>query len=56
MSDYIPRVGRVGRVGSDGSGIVHNYISQRWEVELLWKIEVSTLKWSHSPAEAQSQT
>ncbi len=43
MSDYIHRVGRVGRVGSDGTGVVHNYISQKYEVDLVWKIEVSSL-------------
>ena len=41
MSDYIHRVGRVGRVGSSSTGTVHSYISQKWEVDLLWKIEVS---------------
>ena len=40
MSDYIHRVGRVGRVGSDVPGLVISFIQQKWEVNLLWKIEV----------------
>jgi len=40
MSDYIHRVGRVGRVGSLGASFALSYISQKWDVELLWKIEV----------------
>ena len=42
MSDYIHRTGRVGRVGSEGTGIVHNYISRGYEVDLVWKIEVNS--------------
>ncbi|KAK2150928.1 hypothetical protein LSH36_382g03018 [Paralvinella palmiformis] len=41
MSDYIHRVGRVGRVGSDVPGLVISFIQQKWEVNLLWKIEVA---------------
>ncbi len=40
ISDYIHRVGRVGRVGSDGTGVVTSYISRKYEVELVWKVEV----------------
>ena len=40
MSDYIHRVGRVGRVGSEGAGRVISFIQHKWEVNLLWKIEV----------------
>lgn len=41
VSDYIHRCGRVGRIGSHGHGTVTNFISENWEVELLWQIEVS---------------
>ena len=41
MSDYIHRIGRVGRVGSLGASFALSFVSKKWEVELLWKIEVS---------------
>ena len=41
MSDYIHRIGRVGRVGSLGASFALSYICKKWDVELLWKIEVS---------------
>ena len=42
ISDYIHRVGRVGRVGSS-PGFVLNFVTYKWDVELLWKIEVRPL-------------
>ena len=42
-SDYIHRAGRVGRVGSMNKGFVLSFVSQKWEVDLLWKLEVSYL-------------
>ncbi|XP_030845649.1 ATP-dependent RNA helicase abstrakt [Strongylocentrotus purpuratus] len=38
-SDYIHRAGRVGRVGSQGSGHVTNFVVHKWDVELVNKIE-----------------
>ena len=43
MSDYIHRAGRVGRVGSHNPGQVTSYVTYKWEVDLLWHIEVSIL-------------
>jgi len=40
VSDYIHRIGRVGRVGSPGTCFALSFISYKWDVELLWKIEV----------------
>jgi len=40
ISDYIHRIGRVGRVGSHGACFALSFISYKWNVELLWKIEV----------------
>ena len=40
MSDYIHRIGRVGRVGSLGACFALSYVCKKWDVELLWKIEV----------------
>ncbi|ELU12902.1 hypothetical protein CAPTEDRAFT_112901 [Capitella teleta] len=42
VSDYIHRVGRVGRVASTQSGFALSFVSAKWEVECLWKIEVHT--------------
>ena len=41
MSDYIHRAGRVGRVGSKHMGHVTSLVTYAWDVDLLWKIEVS---------------
>ena len=41
ISDYIHRAGRIGRVGSSGTGFVLSCVSYKWDVDLLWKIEVS---------------
>ena len=44
MSDYIHRVGRVGRVGMKQTDMkVTTLVSQKWEVDLVWKIEVRLL-------------
>lgn len=43
VSDYIHRVGRVGRVGSPGSCFAISFVSYKWDVDLLWTIEVSML-------------
>ena len=40
MSDYIHRAGRVGRVGSSPSSMAISFVAHKWEVDLLWKIEV----------------
>jgi len=40
-SDYIHRIGRVGRTGSLGACFASSFISEKWDVELLWKIKVS---------------
>ncbi|CAD5122508.1 DgyrCDS10932 [Dimorphilus gyrociliatus] len=44
LSDYIHRAGRVGRIQSQGTGFVLNYISNIWEVDLVWKIELAARK------------
>ncbi|XP_045167090.2 probable ATP-dependent RNA helicase DDX28 [Mercenaria mercenaria] len=41
VSDYIHRVGRVGRVGAKNTGQVTNFIVNPWDVDLVWKIEIS---------------
>lgn len=41
MSDYIHRVGRVGRVGVKETGLVTSFISHKYDVDLLWKIEAA---------------
>lgn len=41
MSDYIHRVGRVGRVGAEHAGQVTSFVTYRWDVDLLWKIETA---------------
>jgi len=40
MSDYIHRVGRVGRMGQKEFGKVTTIVSQKYEVDLIWRIEV----------------
>ncbi|XP_074645720.1 putative ATP-dependent RNA helicase DDX28 isoform X2 [Tubulanus polymorphus] len=44
MSDYIHRVGRLGRLGSKCTGFVLNYITYRFDVELVWQIEIAARK------------
>ncbi|KAK0051673.1 ATP-dependent RNA helicase DDX28 [Biomphalaria pfeifferi] len=43
ISDYIHRVGRVGRVGST-EGQVTSFVTHKWDVELVWKIEIAARK------------
>ncbi|KAJ8308375.1 hypothetical protein KUTeg_013249 [Tegillarca granosa] len=40
VSDYIHRAGRVGRVGSAKNCKVISFVTHKWEVNLLWNIEV----------------
>ena len=44
MSDYIHRAGRVGRVGSLTVGEVTSFVVHPWDVDLVWKIEVSCVE------------
>ncbi|KAK7103115.1 probable ATP-dependent RNA helicase DDX28 [Littorina saxatilis] len=44
VSDYLHRAGRVGRVGSHTSGLVTSFVTHKWEVDLLWQIEISVRK------------
>lgn len=45
ISDYIHRIGRVGRLSSakkgGSAGIVTNYVTKAYEVDLVWNIERS---------------
>ena len=44
MADYIHRAGRLGRVGSGSTGVVLSFIQFKWDVELVQKIEVSSIE------------
>ncbi|KAM8799261.1 putative ATP-dependent RNA helicase DDX28 [Eudromia elegans] len=44
LPDYLHRAGRVGRVSSKGPGTVVSFISYRWEVDLVRKIETAARK------------
>ncbi|XP_033735951.1 probable ATP-dependent RNA helicase DDX28 [Pecten maximus] len=44
VSDYIHRAGRVGRVGADDSGRVVSFVTQKWDVKLVWNIETAARK------------
>ncbi|XP_041353805.1 probable ATP-dependent RNA helicase DDX28 [Gigantopelta aegis] len=44
MSDYIHRAGRVGRVSSRTNGLVSNFVTHLWDVDLLWNIETAVRK------------
>ena len=47
FSDYIHRSGRVGRVGAlhhRRQPVIYNFVSQKWEVEVLWKLERAVRK------------
>ncbi|ESO83489.1 hypothetical protein LOTGIDRAFT_133165, partial [Lottia gigantea] len=46
MSDYIHRAGRVGRVGSYQPGFITSFVTHKWDVDLLWKIETAVRKQS----------
>ncbi|XP_007664147.2 probable ATP-dependent RNA helicase DDX28 [Ornithorhynchus anatinus] len=41
LQDYIHRAGRVGRVGSVAPGSVISFVTHRWDVDLVQKIELS---------------
>lgn len=44
LQDYLHRVGRVGRVGSKASGAVVSFVTHRWDVDLVRKIETAARK------------
>ncbi|XP_060079544.1 probable ATP-dependent RNA helicase DDX28 [Ylistrum balloti] len=44
VSDYIHRAGRVGRVGAEDNGRVVSFVTQRWDVKLVWNIETAARK------------
>uniref|UniRef100_A0A674I4D5 RNA helicase n=1 Tax=Terrapene triunguis TaxID=2587831 RepID=A0A674I4D5_9SAUR len=41
LQDYLHRVGRVGRVGSKVPGTVVSFVTHRWDVDLVRKIETA---------------
>ncbi|XP_077166414.1 putative ATP-dependent RNA helicase DDX28 [Paroedura picta] len=44
LHDYLHRVGRVGRVGSKLPGTVVNFVTHKWDVDLVRKIETAARK------------
>ncbi|XP_042653474.1 probable ATP-dependent RNA helicase DDX28 [Tyto alba] len=44
LQDYLHRVGRVGRVGSKAPGVVVSFVTHRWDVDLVQKIETAARK------------
>ena len=44
LQDYLHRVGRVGRVGSKAPGTVVSFVTHRWDVDLVRKIETAARK------------
>uniref|UniRef100_A0A663DNB2 RNA helicase n=1 Tax=Aquila chrysaetos chrysaetos TaxID=223781 RepID=A0A663DNB2_AQUCH len=44
LQDYLHRVGRVGRVGSKVPGAVVSFVTHRWDVDLVRKIETAARK------------
>ncbi|XP_065517268.1 probable ATP-dependent RNA helicase DDX28 [Lathamus discolor] len=44
LQDYLHRVGRVGRVGSKSPGAVVSFVTHRWDVDLVRKIETAARK------------
>uniref|UniRef100_A0A672TUS8 RNA helicase n=1 Tax=Strigops habroptila TaxID=2489341 RepID=A0A672TUS8_STRHB len=44
LQDYLHRVGRVGRVGSKTPGAVVSFVTHRWDVDLVRKIETAARK------------
>ncbi|NXI46511.1 DDX28 helicase, partial [Galbula dea] len=44
LRDYLHRVGRVGRVGSKVPGAVVSFVTHRWDVDLVRKIETAARK------------
>ncbi|XP_064016481.1 probable ATP-dependent RNA helicase DDX28 [Pogoniulus pusillus] len=44
LPDYLHRAGRVGRVGSKAPGVVVSFVTHRWDVDLVRKIETAARK------------
>lgn len=44
LHDYLHRVGRVGRIGSQFPGTAISFVTHRWDVDLVRKIETSARK------------
>uniref|UniRef100_U3KJK6 DEAD-box helicase 28 n=1 Tax=Ficedula albicollis TaxID=59894 RepID=U3KJK6_FICAL len=44
LQDYLHRAGRVGRVGSKAAGAVVSFVTHRWDVDLVRKIETCYLE------------
>uniref|UniRef100_A0A8C3EQN2 RNA helicase n=1 Tax=Corvus moneduloides TaxID=1196302 RepID=A0A8C3EQN2_CORMO len=44
LQDYLHRAGRVGRVGSKARGAVVSFVTHRWDVDLVRKIETAARK------------
>ncbi|XP_069724912.1 probable ATP-dependent RNA helicase DDX28 [Phaenicophaeus curvirostris] len=44
LQDYLHRAGRVGRVGSKAAGSVVSFVTHRWDVDLVRKIETAARK------------
>ncbi|NXD39113.1 DDX28 helicase, partial [Copsychus sechellarum] len=44
LQDYLHRAGRVGRVGSRAPGAVVSFVTHRWDVDLVRKIETAARK------------
>uniref|UniRef100_G1MY30 Helicase C-terminal domain-containing protein n=1 Tax=Meleagris gallopavo TaxID=9103 RepID=G1MY30_MELGA len=49
LQDYLHRVGRVGRVGSKMPGAVVSFVTHRWDVDLVQKIETAARKRTSLP-------
>ncbi|XP_057193493.1 probable ATP-dependent RNA helicase DDX28 isoform X2 [Triplophysa rosa] len=48
-TDYIHRAGRVGRAGGSGGGEVLSFVTHRWDVELVQKIETAARRRTSLP-------
>ncbi|XP_078524777.1 putative ATP-dependent RNA helicase DDX28 [Lissotriton helveticus] len=49
LHDYIHRTGRVGRVGSKHLGVVVSFVTHKWDVELVQKIETAARRRTSLP-------
>uniref|UniRef100_A0A8C4WF38 DEAD-box helicase 28 n=1 Tax=Gopherus evgoodei TaxID=1825980 RepID=A0A8C4WF38_9SAUR len=49
LQDYLHRVGRVGRVGSKVPGTVVSFVTHRWDVDLVRKIETAARRRTSLP-------
>ncbi|XP_054856591.1 probable ATP-dependent RNA helicase DDX28 [Eublepharis macularius] len=49
LHDYLHRVGRVGRIGSKFLGTVISFVTHRWDVDLVKKIETAARKQAPLP-------